>query len=142
MLSDQEMYKGLLPAEAERLRREARERYGEDVVEASEQRVRGMSREAWEQVGTEGEAVNRGLAALMDRRSGDPEVQALVARHYAWIEHFWHPTAEAYRALGQGYAQDREFCAFYETYRPGLAQFLAEAMDYFATHVLEGPLGE
>ncbi|MHB1318762.1 MAG: MerR family transcriptional regulator [Anaerolineae bacterium] len=137
MLSVEEMYKGLAPAEVERLRREARERYGERIVEDSEQRVRGMSREAWEQVGAEGEAVNRGLAALMDRAPSDPQVQALVARHYAWIEHFWHPTAETYRALGQGYAQDPAFRAYYEAYRPGLAQFLAEAMAVFADNVLE-----
>jgi DNA-binding transcriptional MerR regulator len=138
MLSEEELYKGLAPAEAARWRREARERYGEDVVEASEQRVRGMSREAWEQVGAEGDTVNRGLAALMDRRPDDPDVQALVARHYAWIEHFWQPTAEAYRALGQGYVDDPEFRAYYEAYGPGLAAFLAEAIDCYATNVLQG----
>ncbi len=120
-----------------RLRHDAHGCYCEEVVEVSTRWVRGMSREAWEQVGAEGEAVNRGLATLMDRRPDDPDVQALVARHYAWITHFWQPTAEAYRALGQGYVTDPEFRAYYEAYRPGLAAFLAEAMDCYATNVLE-----
>ena len=117
-------------------RREAREKYGADVVEASEQRARQMSKEAWNALKAEGDAVTRGLAALMERDPGDPEVQALIARHYAWVDHFWHPTAEAYRGLGQLYVENDEFRAQYDAYRPGLADFMQAAMNYYADHTL------
>ena len=106
--------------------------YGADVVEQSEQRARRMSKAEWNALKDEGDAVTHGLAALMERDPGDPEVQALVARHYAWLEHFWHADADAYRGLGQLYVENDEFCAFYERYRPGLADFMRAAMNYYA----------
>ncbi len=38
--------------------------------------------------------------------------------------------------LGQLYAMHEEFRAFYEKYRPGLADFMAAAMAYYADHTL------
>jgi MerR family transcriptional regulator, thiopeptide resistance regulator len=59
-----------------------------------------------------------------------------VARHHAWLEHFWHANADAYRGLGQLYVENDEFRAFYERYRPGLADFMRAAMTYYADHTL------
>ena len=134
MLRDDEIYAGFPPERREAVRREARERYGEAAVAESERRVKGMSRARWEAVGAEGEAVNRDLADLLraGRDVGDPEVQAVVARHHAWIGHFWTPTAEAYRGLGRTYGEHPEFRAYYEGYAPGLADFLGRAMDRFS----------
>jgi DNA-binding transcriptional MerR regulator len=136
-LTDAELYEGFSQEQAERYRREARERWGE-VVEQSERRVRGMSRAQWQAVKEEGDQVTRGLAALMDRAPGDPEVQGYIARHHAWIEHFYPAPAEVYRGLGQGYVEDEEFRKFYDRYRPGLADFMQAAMAYYADHELEG----
>jgi len=135
-LTDEELYEGLPKEQSERWRREARELYGDDVVEQSEQRARKMSKAEWNALKDEGDAVTRGLAALMDRDHGDPEVQAAVAKHYAWLEHFWHADADAYRGLGQLYVENDEFRAFYERYRPGLADFMQAAMNYYADHTL------
>lgn len=38
--------------------------------------------------------------------------------------------------LGQLYATYEEFLAFYEKYRPGLADFMAAAVAYYADHTL------
>ncbi len=135
-LTDEELYEGLPKEQSERWRREARELYGDDVVEQSEQRARKMSKAEWNALKDEGDAVTRGLAGLMDRDPGDPEVQAAVAKHYAWLEHFWHADADAYRGLGQLYVENDEFRAFYERYRPGLADFMQAAMNYYADHTL------
>ena len=135
-LTDEELYEGLPKEQSERWRREAREMYGADAVEESEQRVRKLSKAEWNALKEEGDAVTRGLAALMEREPGDPEVQELIARHYAWVDHFWHPTAEAYRGLGQLYVENDEFRASYDRYRAGLAEFMRAAMDYYAEHGL------
>jgi DNA-binding transcriptional MerR regulator len=135
-ITDAELYAGFTPEQAERYRREAREKYDPALVEESERRLRQMSKAQWDSIKAEGDEVTRSMAALMGRPPGDAEVQQVVARHYAWIEHFWTPTAEAYRGLGQGYVDNPEFRAFYDRYAPGLADFLAAAMRTYADEVL------
>jgi len=136
-LTDEELYEGFTTEQIERYKREAREMYGPAQVEESEQRVKKMSRAEWKAVGAEGEAVTTALAALADREPGDAEVQALIARHHAWIENFYPCSAEIYRGLAQGYVEHPEFRAFYEKYRPGLADFMSAAMNHYADQVLD-----
>jgi DNA-binding transcriptional MerR regulator len=134
-LTDEELYEGFSKEQAERYRREARELYGEEVVEASEQRAKQMTKAEWNAVKDEGEAVTRGCA-LADRPS-EPEVQALVARHYAWVAKFWTPDAASYAGLGQLYTNNPEFRANYDRYRPGLADFLRAAMEVYSVRELK-----
>lgn len=136
-LTDEELYAGFTKEQIERYNREAREMYDPALVEESHRRVRSMSRAQWQAVGEEGEAVTTGLAALADREPGDAEVQVLIGRHHAWIENFYPCSAEMYRGLGQGYVDYPEFRAFYEKYRPGLAEFMAAAMKVYADQVLD-----
>lgn len=136
-LTDEELYKGFTAEEIERYKREAREMYDPALVEESEQRVRNMSRAQWEAVGAEGEEVTTGLAALIDREPDDPEVQALIARHHAWVENFYTCSAEVYRGLGQGYVENPDFRAYYEKYRAGLADFMSAAMNHYADEELD-----
>jgi len=135
-MTDEELYEGFTKEQIERYKREAREQYDPVLVAESERRVRRMSKAQWQAIKAEGDEVTRGLAALMDRPPADPVVQALIARHHAWIENFYPASAEVYRGLGQGYAQHPEFRAFYERYRPGLADFMAAAMALYADEVL------
>ena len=135
-MTDDELYAGFTPEQADRYRREARERYGTGVVEKAEQRAKQMSKAEWQAHGEEGEAVTIGLAERMDRPVDDPEVQALIARHHAWIEAFYPASAERYRGLGQLYVTHPEFRAFYDNYSEGLADFIAEAMAHYADTIL------
>lgn len=131
MLTDEELYAGFTPEKIASLKAEARTRWGADRVEASERKVRGMSREKWAAVQEEGKAVALDMAALTGRDPGDAAVQAVVARHRAWIEHFWTPDAESYRGLGRTYVEHPEFRAFYEKVAPGLADFLCRAIERY-----------
>jgi DNA-binding transcriptional MerR regulator len=135
-LTDEELYEGFTKEQRERYQREAREMYDPALVEESERRVRKMSKEQWNAVKQEGDEVTRGIAALADRDPGDPTVQRLIARHYAWIEQFYPCSAEMYRGLGQLYTEHPEFRATYDRYRPGLADFMQKAMSYYADHTL------
>jgi DNA-binding transcriptional MerR regulator len=136
-LTDEELYEGFTTEQIERYKREAREMYDPALVQESQRRVKKMSRAQWQAVKAEGEVVTTGLAALADREPGDPEVQALIARHHAWIESFYPCSAEVYRGLGQGYVEHPEFRAFYEKVRPGLADFMSAAMNHYADQVLD-----
>jgi hypothetical protein len=135
-MADAELYEGFSREQIERYKREAREQYGEQVVEESERRVKGMSKERWDAVNAAGDAATRAIAELAEqgRSPSDPEVQRNIALHYAWVDHFWHPTPEAYAGLGQLYAENPEFRAFYDRYSPGLADFLSLAMSHYSVH--------
>lgn len=135
-LTDEELYAGFTKEQAERYQREAREMYDPKLVELSEQRVRKMSKAEWQAVKTEGDALTRQLASLMDHEPGDPQVQQAIARHHAWIEIFYPASAELYRGLGQGYVENPEFTATYDRYRPGLALFIKAGIDYYCDHSL------
>ena len=136
LMTDEELYEGFTPEQIERYTREANELYDPKIVAESNRRVKNMSKAQWQAVKDEGGAIAHQLADLMDKPPGDAAVQAAIARHYAWVDNFWHPTAESYRGLGQGYAEHPEFRAFYEKVRPGLADFLCAAMSYYADHTL------
>ena len=135
-LTDEELYEGFTTEQIERYKREAREMYDPTLVEESERRVKRMTRDQWEAVKADGDEVTRGLAALAEREPGDPEVQALVARHHAWIENFYPCPADLYRGLGQLYVTQPEFRATYDKYRQDLADFMSAAMEVYADEVL------
>ena len=46
-------------------------------------------------------------------------------------------TAESYKGLGRGYAENPEFRAFYDKDKPGLADFFCAAMEYYADTELD-----
>jgi hypothetical protein len=137
-LTDKELYEGFTPEQIERYKREAREMYDPKLVAESERRARSMTKAQWNAVKEKGDQVTREIAEVADRAPDDSEVQALIARHHAWIGQFYAASAEMYRGLGRLYVGHEEFRAFYDKYRPGLADFMQAAMAYYADHTLAG----
>jgi DNA-binding transcriptional MerR regulator len=136
-LTDAELYEGFSQEQIERYQREVREMYDPKLVEESNRRVRKMTKAQWNAVKQEGDQVTRKIAELSERAPGDAEVQQAIARHHAWIEHFYPCSSEIYRGLGQLYVEHPEFRATYDKYRPGLADFMQAAMNYYCDHTLE-----
>ena len=135
-LTDAELYEGFTKEQVEQMQREVHERYDSKLVAESERRVRKMSKEQWNAVKQEGIAVTQALAALADKKPGDPQVQKIVARHHAHIEQFYLCPAEVYRGLANLYVTDDRFRANYDKHRPGLADFMKSAMEYYCDHML------
>ena len=133
MLKIENLYEGFSPETREAYRHEARTRYGEKMVEESENRVRRLSNAEWLDVKAEGERITKGIAAFMDLDPADREVQALIAEHHRYIEIFYPCSMEIYRGLATLYVDDQRFTAYYEKYAPGLAQFMNRAMMHFAS---------
>ena len=135
-LTDEELYEGLPKEQVERWKREVNERYDPKLVAESNRRVHAMGKEQWNAVKAEGDAISRRMAELMGRPADDPEVQATIARQHAWIENFYPCSAEVFTGLGQLYAENPEFRPNYDKVRPGLADFMRDAMAYYAEHTL------
>ena len=115
---------------------EARERWGDEAVDASYERIRNWTPEQAELARTGFTRVHSGLAALLDEGVPvtDPRVQELVGLHHEVISLFWTPSAEAYRNLGRMYLDDERF----QTTIGGEAvtRYLAEAMEVYADTTL------
>jgi len=135
-MTEAELYEGLSQETINRYKQEAREQFDPQLVEASERRARKMSKEAWTALKTEGDEVNRSLASMIGQDPDDSEVQAMIARHHATIEPFYHATADLYRGLGALYVEHPKFRAYYEKYALGLPEFMQRAMIVYADRTL------
>ena len=135
-LTDEELYEGLPKETVDRWKREVNERYDPQLVAESNRRAHAMGKDQWNAVKAEQDAISRRMGELMGRAPGDPEVQATIARQHAWIENFYACSAEMFKGLGQLYTDNPEFRANYDKVRPGLADFMRDAMSYYAEHSL------
>jgi DNA-binding transcriptional MerR regulator len=117
---------------------EARERWGDDAVDASKQRAATLSRSEAADTMREHEDISAALAALA--AAGVPidsaQAQELVARHHAWVSTFWVPDADAYLGLGRMYVDDERFRASYDRFGEGSAVYLRDAIEVYAERVL------
>ena len=113
---------------------EARQRWGDQAVDQANASWRRLSdddkrrhfeadREIVEALGA---AVRVGLAP------DSPEVQAVAARHHAWVSTFWTPDAEAYVGITQMYIDDERFRSHYDEVAPGAAVLLRDAAAIYA----------
>ncbi len=113
---------------------EARERWGDEAVGVSNVAWAGLGREGRRAHLAEHEAIATAIAGLSaaDADAGDREVQALVARHHAWVSRFWTPGRDAYTGLGAMYVDDARFRATYDKFGDGTAELLRDAIAIFA----------
>lgn len=135
-------FKGFAPEKQAQYEKELVDRYGDAArarIMASRARVGKLSEDEVAAIKEQGHQVNLDLTASLAAGASpeDPAVQALVGRHHHWVSHFWTPNAEAYTGLGQLYLDHPDFRAFYDTYDPGLVDFLATAMKVYAAQSLE-----
>jgi TipAS antibiotic-recognition protein len=128
-MSAEQMFSGFghNPYEAE-----ARERWGDEAVDASYQRIRDLAPEQTELARTGFGKVHSGLAELLAAGVPvtDPRVQELVGLHHEVVSLFWTPSAEAYRNLGRMYLDDERFQATIGG--EAVTRYLAEAMGIYA----------
>jgi DNA-binding transcriptional MerR regulator len=124
-MTTEEMFDGFAhhPYEAE-----ARERYGDEVVDESWQRIRNLTGADAELARTGHAQVHSGLAPLLAAGVPvtDQRVQDLIALHHRVTTLFWDPTPDAYEALGRMYVEDERFQRTIGG--PELARYLRDAM--------------
>lgn len=113
---------------------EARQRWGHsEAYQESERRTRKYTKQDWLAIKAEMEAVSLGLAEVMGRDPAEPEVQERVGRWFELInQRFYSCTPEIFRGLGELYVADPRFTATYEQVKPGMAEFMRDAMAVYA----------
>lgn len=130
-MSGQSLFEGFEhnPYEAE-----ARQRWGDEAVDASKERIKGWSASDAEKARTGYSQVHEGLAPLLADGvpAADDRVQELVDLHYQVTSLFWTPDAGAYRGLGQMYVDDERFRRTIGQGNDALVAYLRDAMRVYA----------
>lgn len=140
-MTAEEMFEGFidLPEAPEEIRHhhrrhatEANERWGEtDAYKESMRRAKNRSRQEWERLKREGEALEARMAALL-REGAAPDGEEAMAGAEAMrrhIEQAYYPCSPAMHAgLADMYEQDPRFRAHYDQRQEGLATFVVAAI--------------
>ena len=134
MLKHEELYEGLTQEQAEVYRKEASDKWGEEVVEKSEKSLRNMTKSELDTLRTHFMEVGKKLTELTSEAPTFPEVQTLIAQHYQCICQFLgsNPSAEAYIGLGELYVTDERYTMNDGKQNPHYALFMSAAMAYYA----------
>jgi DNA-binding transcriptional MerR regulator len=135
MLSDKELYEGFTSEEVSKIEAEVKQRWGDtEAYQQSRKRVAKMSKEQLAAAKAEFEELDKASAELL--RSGTaPEsaaAQAVMARRFEHLKHFYDPSPELFAGLGRMYVEDERFKKRYEDIATGLAEFLRKAMEAYA----------
>ena len=136
-MSDQEKFEGfkkqMIDENEKKYGKEIREKYGEDAVNKSNQKVMNMTPEQHAEVERLREELTAMLAEAFEQ--GDPAselAQKAADLHRQWLCCFWSEySKEAHAGLAQMYVDDERFKAHYDEKQPGTAEFLRDAIHIY-----------
>lgn len=134
IMSDKEKFEGfkqkLVEDNEAKYGKEIREKYGDETVNKSHQKVKGMSQEQYDEVTKLAAEVIETLYFAF--KTGDPAgelAQKTADLHRQWLCYYWDSySKEAHAGLAQMYVDDSRFAAYYNEKQPGAAEFLRDAV--------------
>lgn len=133
-MSDAEKFVGfkarLIQENEERFGSEARQRFGDAAVNASNAKLMNLSEEEYRRMVALEEQVRSLLRqALAQGDPSSPLARQLAETHKNWLLFFWPNYSEdAHAGLAQMYAADARFKAYYDQVGEGAAEFLRDAI--------------
>ena len=116
----------------EEYKKEAKARWGNtNAYKQSKERTAHWTKADYDRIAESTKMLTQELARSMDKGFDSPEFQALVDQHHQGIEFFYDCSPEMYRGLASMYVTDPRFKDFYDKFRPGLAETLKKAINYY-----------
>lgn len=139
VMSDMEKFEGLkqkIIADNENTYgKEIRKKYGDELIDASNAKLRGMSQEQWQKAQELSELINETLKEAFEQGNPASETaQRACDLHRQWLCMFWKDgtySKEAHKALAEGYVADERFTAYYDKIAPGCTEFLRDAINIY-----------
>jgi DNA-binding transcriptional MerR regulator len=133
-MSNKEKFEGfkqkLIDENEKKYGKEIREKYGDEKVNESNEKVKGMSEKEYEEVTSLAEEIMNTLESAF--KTGNPSgelAQRTAELHRKWIGYYWKTySKEAHAGLAQMYVDDERFTAYYDAKQPGVAAFLRDAI--------------
>lgn len=129
-MSKKQLFRAFTDEEQQQYEREARLQYGPDTVNESIKRWNSYTKTQQEAILEEaGEIYNDIVETIQAGKSAaSPEVQTILQRWHANLRHFYEPTLEILRGLGEGYNTHPDFIANFQKLHSDLPAFLQEAI--------------
>ena len=131
-MDDKDMFEVFGDFDPKKYEDEARERWGDtDAYKESTKRAARYTKEDWKRFKAESHRIMADFAELMDSGAApdSPEAMAVAERHRLQIDSWFYPcSSEMHANLGRMYVADPRFAANYEKVRPGMAQFVRDAI--------------
>lgn len=112
--------------------KEARERYGDATIDASNERMMALTKDEWEAKELLEDAIKVQLRIALQTQDPQSEAaQELAHMHEKWIAIHWGNgyKEQAYLGLVQGYLNDPRFVSYYDSAADeGATEFLVQAI--------------
>ncbi len=133
-MTDKEKFEGfkqkMINDNEKKYGKEIREKYGNDTVEKSNKKLKGMTEEQFEALTNLEKQVKETLVEAF--KTGDPAgdlAQKAADLHKQWLTYSWPQySKEAHVGLAQMHVDDERFTAYYDKEQPGTAIFLRDAI--------------
>ncbi|MGA9287466.1 MAG: MerR family transcriptional regulator [Anaerobacillus sp.] len=113
---------------------EARERYGDDAVDRSKQKMKNLSNEDKKELSHSFDGIYKKLADLRHDQPDSVEAQEAIDEWFQFLNKNvgYHYSVEAFKGLGQMYVDDKRFTKNIDQYGEGLSIFMRDAMAIYA----------
>lgn len=133
-MTDKEKFEGfkqkLVDDNEKKYGKEIRKKYGEDTVNASNVKIKGMTEEEYAKIQKLEEQMFMNLKAAME--TGNPageQAQKAADLHKQWLCFYWDQySKEAHEGLAEMYVSDERFTAYYDKVQSGATEFLRDAI--------------
>ncbi|TSB46053.1 MerR family transcriptional regulator [Alkalicoccobacillus porphyridii] len=107
---------------------EARERWGDQVVDAAAENVKGKEKELGEKMNQ----IYLDLAAIRHLHPGSEKAQAAIGEWFTFLNQIGSYSPEAFAGLGEMYVADERFKKNIDQFGEGLAEFMRDSMKEYA----------
>lgn len=139
VMSDMEKFEGfkqkLINDNEKHYGTEIREKYGDELIDASNAKLKGMRQEQWQKAQELSEQIDETLKEAFEQGNPASETaQRACDLHRQWLCMFWKDgtySKEAHKALVKGYVADKRFTAYYDKIAPGCTEFFRDAINIY-----------
>ena len=109
---------------------EIRSKYGDEAVENSNAKVKGMTVDQYKEIEKLSEELNAALKQAFEQGNPTSELAMKACKlHKDWLCYFWDDYSnEAHIGIAEMYVSDPRFTAYYDNIAPGSAMFLRDAL--------------
>jgi len=134
---DKEKFEGfkskILEDNEENYGKEIHEKYDDDEIDASNKKVKNMTKEDLDRVQKLSLEVNESLKLAFEQGDATSQLAMKVCKlHKEWLMFFWNSySKEAHKGLAQMYVNDERFTKYYDKIALGSAVFLRDAIYYY-----------
>ncbi|KZX15342.1 HTH-type transcriptional activator mta [Methanobrevibacter cuticularis] len=138
MVSDKDVFQGLSLEDKKKYRKDTINRYGRRSFKKANKKINKLSKAEWDNYQSNLNTLIEKIAQSMETNSyTSKKVQKLIAKHFKLVGTLNPTTLNSYIELANLYSEHEDFIAFFNNYNEGLAEFLTNAMIFYAESEIE-----